>query len=64
MNEDDRVVPSSSYGASKCAEEIFCNLYHSFYNVPTIIIRFFNVFGPRQRKYVVYDILNRLKMSS
>ena len=36
------------YAASKLAAESYVQAYASAYNVPTTLLRFFNVFGPRQ----------------
>jgi nucleoside-diphosphate-sugar epimerase len=40
--------PISPYGLQKLAAETYCRLYHRLYGVPTIALRYFNVFGPRQ----------------
>jgi UDP-glucose 4-epimerase len=49
MREDARVQPVSPYGVSKLAAEHLCNLYHSNYGVPAVSLRYFTVYGPRQR---------------
>jgi len=41
--------PMTPYAASKLAAEGYVQAYTSAYNVPTTLLRFFNVFGPRQR---------------
>ena len=41
--------PMTPYAASKLAAEGYVQAYASAYKVPTTILRFFNVFGPRQR---------------
>lgn len=41
--------PMTPYAASKLAAEGYVQAYGSAYNVPTTLLRFFNVFGPRQR---------------
>jgi UDP-glucose 4-epimerase len=41
--------PMTPYAASKLAAESYVQAYRSAYKVPTTILRFFNVFGPRQR---------------
>jgi len=41
--------PMTPYAASKLAAEGYIQAYSSAYNVPTTLLRFFNVFGPRQR---------------
>jgi len=41
--------PLTPYAASKLAAESYVQAYASAYKVPTTLLRFFNVFGPRQR---------------
>lgn len=41
--------PISPYAASKKAGELLCYNYHHLYAIPTACIRFFTVYGPRQR---------------
>jgi UDP-glucose 4-epimerase len=41
--------PLTPYAASKLAAEGYVQAYAAAYNLPTTILRFFNVFGPRQR---------------
>jgi UDP-glucose 4-epimerase len=41
--------PLTPYAASKLAAEGYVQAYAAAYDLPTTILRFFNVFGPRQR---------------
>ena len=41
--------PMTPYAASKLSAESYVQAYASAYGVPTTLLRFFNVFGPRQR---------------
>jgi UDP-glucose 4-epimerase len=41
--------PVSPYGVSKLAAEHLCHLYWVNYRVPTVSLRYFTVYGPRQR---------------
>lgn len=41
--------PLTPYAASKLAAESYVQAYAAAYNIPTTLLRFFNVFGPRQR---------------
>ena len=41
-------APISPYGLQKLASETYCRLYHRLYALPTVALRYFNVFGPRQ----------------
>jgi UDP-glucose 4-epimerase len=48
-NESMWLGPMTPYAASKLAAEGYIQAYASTYNIPVTIMRFFNVFGPRQR---------------
>jgi nucleoside-diphosphate-sugar epimerase len=47
--EDALVQPVSPYGVTKLAAEHLCALYHVNYGVPAVSLRYFTVYGPRQR---------------
>jgi len=49
MREDMRPQPVSPYGVSKLAAEHLCYLYWKNYGVPTVSLRYFTVYGQRQR---------------
>ena len=49
MCENNLLKPVSPYGVTKLAAEHLCYLYWKNYNVPTISLRYFTVYGPRQR---------------
>lgn len=49
MREDHPTHPISPYGVSKLAAEHLCYLYWKNYGVRTISLRYFTVYGPRQR---------------
>ena len=49
MREDSLLKPVSPYGVTKLAGENLCYLYWRNYNVPTVSLRYFTVYGPRQR---------------
>ncbi|MFH1755593.1 MAG: SDR family oxidoreductase [Candidatus Latescibacterota bacterium] len=40
--------PKSPYAVSKLAAEWYCRVYSSVFKMPTVSLRYFNVFGPRQ----------------
>ncbi len=48
-SELDRPAPISPYGVTKLAAEHLCSLYASQFGLPTVSLRYFTVFGPRQR---------------
>lgn len=47
--ETDPAFPLSPYGVSKLAAERYVIAYHRLYNLPVVALRYFNVYGPRQR---------------
>jgi UDP-glucose 4-epimerase len=49
MTEDVPLHPLSPYGVSKLAAERLCALYHENHGTPTVSLRYFTVYGPRQR---------------
>ncbi len=40
--------PLSPYAVTKLAGEHYCQVFHKVYNLPTVCLRLFNVYGPRQ----------------
>jgi len=57
--ETDTPQPFSPYGTTKLAAEHLCQLYHGNYGVQTVILRYFSVFGPRQRPDMAFTIFSR-----
>ncbi|WNR46225.1 NAD-dependent epimerase/dehydratase family protein [Paenibacillus roseipurpureus] len=49
VNEDAITIPLSPYGVSKLTGEQLCKVYAHNLGVPVVILRFFTVYGPRQR---------------
>ncbi len=49
MRETSRPRPFSPYGVSKLAAEHLCELYRHNFGVSTVSLRYFTVYGPRQR---------------
>ncbi|MGW2185251.1 NAD-dependent epimerase/dehydratase family protein [Streptomyces sp. NPDC001667] len=47
-------TPASPYGVTKLAAEHLCELYRTAYGVPTLSLRLFSVYGPRQRPDTVF----------
>lgn len=48
--EDDRIhQPISPYAATKAAGELLCHTYSHLYEMRIVCLRFFTVYGPRQR---------------
>ena len=55
MREDARLQPISPYGVTKLAAEHLCHLYWANYGLPTVSLRYFTVYGPRQRPDMAFN---------
>ena len=61
FSEDDRLEKQiSPYATSKRSAELFCNTYNHLYNIPITCLRFFTVYGPRQRPEMATHKFTRL----
>jgi UDP-glucose 4-epimerase len=60
MDEAHPTVPISPYGQSKLAAEGYARLYRDAYGVRAHVVRYFNAYGERQRRFAVWDFANRL----
>jgi len=49
ISEEEPPRPKSPYGVSKMASEAYWILAHELYGLKTVALRYFNVYGPRQR---------------
>lgn len=47
--EDMLLDPASPYGMSKLAAEKYAKIFYELYGLETVSLRYFNVYGPRQR---------------
>ena len=56
MNVDS---PASPYAASKVGAELFCRTYSNLYNLSIGALRFFTVYGPRQRPEMAIHLFTR-----
>ncbi len=48
LTEDSKTVPLSPYGLEKLVMDQYATLFRQLYNISTIGLRYFNVYGPRQ----------------
>lgn len=61
IREADPTVPIAPYGVSKLASERYVAVYCQLYSIRAVSVRLFSVYGPRQRKQVVYDLFRKLR---
>ena len=52
----------SPYAATKKANEVMTHVYHKLYNINVIMLRFFTVYGPRQRPDLAINKFTRLML--
>lgn len=48
--------PSSPYGITKLASEQLCRVYGDEFGLPVVVLRYFSVYGPRQRPEMGYHL--------
>ena len=53
-DETSILKPYSPYGVSKLASENLCHAYSQNFHIPIVILRYFSVYGPRQRPDMAY----------
>ncbi len=51
FNEEMKPLPLSPYGVSKRSGELYLNYYFEQYHIPYIVLRYSNVYGPRQNPH-------------
>lgn len=64
MREDAYLQPLSPYGVTKLAAEHLCHLYHANYGVPAVSLRYFTVYGPRQRPDMAFHRFIRAALTA
>ena len=52
--EDETMLPRSPYAVSKLAAEHYCRVFTELHGLETVALRYFNVYGPRQRPDATY----------
>lgn len=48
LKESEKPNPLSPYGVTKITGEYYCKVFYELYGIPTVSLRYFNVFGERQ----------------
>jgi len=54
LETDTHLNPVSPYGATKLMGELYCKQFTLLYNLPCVMLRYFNVYGPRQNPHSQY----------
>jgi UDP-glucose 4-epimerase len=62
--EEDVTSPRSVYGASKLSAEAGLLALRASYGLDTRILRYANVYGPRQLRYIMYDMYHKVSQSN
>jgi nucleoside-diphosphate-sugar epimerase len=61
MDESHPTLPRSTYAVSKLAADRICYVFHHEHNLPVLIVRPFNCYGPRETQpYIVPEIITQL----
>lgn len=55
VTENTPTLPISPYGIDKLSGEYYCRFFHNNYGIESVILRFFNIFGPRQDSKSYYS---------
>lgn len=55
LSESELPLPKHPYGVQKLTGEHYLRVYHEIYRLSTLSLRYFNVYGPRQRKKGPYS---------
>lgn len=57
LREDMMPMPKSPYALQKYIGEVYCSTWSAVYNVPTVSLRYFNVYGPRNSHEGAYALV-------
>ena len=60
ISETDPTIPISPYGVGKLASERYVYVFNKIYDLKTVSLRFFSVYGPRQKKQIIYYFIKKL----
>ena len=53
--------PHSIYGSSKALGEDILSMFNRVYGIRATIVRYANIYGPRQPRYIVYDMYHKVR---
>jgi len=57
LRETMHANPKSPYGLQKYIGEMYCKIFSDVYGLPTVCLRYFNVYGPRQNEEGAYALV-------
>jgi len=57
LNENLAAQPKSPYGLQKYIGELYCRVWSQVYDLPTVSLRYFNVYGPRNNPDGAYALV-------
>ncbi len=63
IKESDALNPISAYGHHKQISEQICKEYHMLYNIPTINLRLFSIYGEGLKRQLFWDLHNKINQS-
>jgi UDP-glucose 4-epimerase len=63
LSENTYLKPISPYGVTKLAAEGLCYLYYKNFGIPVVVLRYFTVYGPRQRPDMAFHRFLRATLS-
>lgn len=58
LKEEDKLDPVSPYGINKMNGELYCRKWQELYGLSSLILRFSNVYGPRQQVSAESDVVS------
>lgn len=61
VSESALLSPISPYGYHKMMGEIIAREYSACYGIPTLIVRLFSLFGPTQKRLLLWEIFEQLR---
>ncbi len=62
LTESTLPRPLSPYGVTKLAAEYLCKLYYENFRLPTVSLRYFTVYGPRQQRPIFALLVAQVKV--
>lgn len=58
VKESDQFSPRTPYGVQKLTADYYTRLYHALYGLETVVLRYFNVYGPRAEAGEYTDVVS------